>query len=285
MSSATTRRANRPEASSQVAADAHPPRYGVAGWPVAHSRSPKLHAAAYAALGIEAVYQRLPIPPELFEQTVTALPQSGFRGINVTLPHKQAALALAYTADSAASEIGAANTLTFDAAGIAAANTDAPALAAALADATAGQAAGTALVLGAGGTARAAVWALADAGYEVTIWNRTGRRGAELATAFGVDAIEALPDVLDRWQVVVNCTTLGMSPGDPSSTGAASLRGVGVAVEFVYGPQPTRFAALAREAGCRTIEGPELLARQGALSFAHWFGVDPPLATMREALG
>ncbi len=127
---------------------------GVCGWPVAHSRSPAMHEAAYAALGLEGWrYLKLPLPPELFAETVRALPAAGFRGVNVTIPHKEAALALADEASDAAREIGAANTLTFEREGaIHADNTDAPGLIAALGEAwdPAGR---SALVLGAGGAA------------------------------------------------------------------------------------------------------------------------------------
>jgi shikimate dehydrogenase len=260
------------------------PRFGVAGWPVAHSRSPELHQAAYAELGVDAVYQRLPIPPELFDETVAALPGSGFRGINVTIPHKEAALALSDTADTAAGEIGAANTLTFTPQGIEAINTDAPALAQALAQTEDPGNDGPALVLGAGGTARAAAWALRSTGRQVSIWNRTAGRASELAESLGANAIERLPDSLGGWEIVVNCTSLGMRADDQAPCGESSLRGVRVVVDFVYAQQRTTLARMAQEAGCRTIEGPELLARQGALSFAHWFGVEPPLAVMLAAI-
>ena len=155
-------------------------RLGVIGWPVAHSRSPAMFRAAFEACGMEGwSYQRLPLPSELFEETVRALPASGFLGVNVTIPHKQAALALADRATGAARAIGAANTLTFDADGtIEAENTDAPGLIAALSRSVEGI---SARVLGAGGSARAAVWGLLDAGAaSVSVWNRTPERAVEL---------------------------------------------------------------------------------------------------------
>src|SRR5436305_139013 len=139
-------------------------RMGVVGWPVGHSRSPAMHNAALAAVGLtDWRYQLLPVPPAHFAETVRALPQAGFGGANVTIPHKEQALALADTATDRAKAIGAANTLLFDAAdrSIHADNTDAPALIEALPLAPNGR---TALVLGAGESARAAVWALRDAG-------------------------------------------------------------------------------------------------------------------------
>jgi shikimate dehydrogenase len=138
-------------------------RLGVVGWPVAHSRSPAIQNAALRAVGLgEWRYQRLPIPPELFAEMVVALPGAGFRGVNVTIPYKEAALACASDPTDQARAIGAANTLMFGADGrIVAENTDAPGLIAALPFAPAQR---TALVLGAGGSARAAAWALLDAG-------------------------------------------------------------------------------------------------------------------------
>ncbi len=153
-------------------------RLGVVGWPVAHSRSPAIQNAALEAVGLaDWRYQLLPIPPELFAGTVAALASAGFRGVNVTIPHKEAALALATDPTPRAAAIGAANTLIFESDGrIVADNTDAPGLIDALPFVPAGRAA---LVLGAGGSARAVVWALRDAGArEIRIWNRTPRAGS-----------------------------------------------------------------------------------------------------------
>src|SRR5688500_14293717 len=147
---------------------------GVLGFPVGHSRSPAMMRAAFAELGLDWRYLKLPVPPERFEETVRALPGSGYRGANVTLPHKLAALRLADEASDPASAIGAANTLSFHDGAIAADNTDAGGLLDALGEPPRGL---RALVLGAGGAGRAAAWALRDAGAaEVRIWNRTSSR-------------------------------------------------------------------------------------------------------------
>ena len=159
-------------------------RLGVVGWPVAHSRSPAMHNAALQAVGLsDWRYQRLPVAPELLLETVRALPGAGFVGANVTIPHKQAALALADEATDAARAIGAANTLTFAPGGaVAADNTDAPGLLAALGDLRPERV----LILGAGGSARAAAYALAQAGAAVAVWNRTPERARALAADLGV---------------------------------------------------------------------------------------------------
>ena len=186
------------------------PRLGVLGWPVAHSRSPAIHNAALAALGMEGWrYQRLPVPPALFDETTRALGQSGFLGANVTIPHKQAALALAEQARSAARAIGAANTLTFAADGtIAAENTDAPGLIAALGAVT--RAACARSCSAPGGSARAAVWALREAGAsEVSVWNRTPERAETLARELGARAVRAAEPA----DLLVNCTSVGLAAG------------------------------------------------------------------------
>lgn len=262
-------------------------RYGVVGYPVDHSVSPQMHEAAYAELGIDAVYQRLPIPPQLFAETVRALPDSGFAGVNVTIPHKVAAAELADQLSAAVIEIGAANTLSFRGGEIHADNTDAPGLIAALGRPLDGA---RVLVLGAGGTARAAAWALASAGAVVTIHNRTAERASQLAAVLGVAATDHTGGG-DDYEVIVNTTSVGMDPtldqrGVVAQLGLdLSALGANVTVvDFVYraGGSPLALAAAAQ--GLEAIDGRELLVRQGALSFELWFGREAPLETMRAAL-
>lgn len=239
-----------------------------------------MHNAAFAALGLDWRYVKLPVPAELFEETVRALPGSGYRGANVTIPHKLAALALADAASDAALAVGAANTLTFAREGsIAADNTDAGGFLAALGESPRGR---RALVLGAGGAARAVVWALREAGAaEVSIWNRTPERARELAAAFGARAVERPGPA----ELIVNATSVGLDPGDPLA--ALPLGGVGgpaLACDLVYrGGSLTPFAAWGASAGARVVDGLEVLVRQGALSFAAWTGREPPLEVMRAA--
>lgn len=262
-----------------------PGRLGVLGWPVTHSRSPAMHRAAIAASGLRGwSYQLLPVPPELFEETVRALHGAGFVGANVTVPHKRAALALADRASIAAREIGAANTLSFAADGtIDADNTDAPALLAAIGLDPAGR---SVVVLGAGGTARAAIWALREAGASVAVWNRTAERGRELADALGV-ALIPRPRAAD---VLVNTTTVGM---DRDMSALDALRSMGLesdllatyshVVDFAYSSAPTPLIAAARALGIATTDGLELLVAQGALSFERWTACPAPLAAMAAA--
>jgi len=247
------------------------PRYGVLGWPVGHSRSPAMMRAA----GLQR-YQRLPVAPEAFADTVRALPGAGFRGANVTIPHKEAALALATSASDAAREIGAANTLSFTASGeIAAENTDAPGFLAALEN----RSASSALVLGAGGSARAVVWALVRAGADVSIWNRTPARAAGLGAR-----VVREPVAVD---VLVNCTSVGLdqtsSPFKDLPLVADGLREYTTVIDLVYRAGGTVLIREAAKRGVDTVDGLEILVRQGALSYTLWTGLAAPLDLMRTA--
>jgi shikimate dehydrogenase len=265
-------------------------RLGVIGWPVAHSRSPAMHNAALAALGMEDWrYQALPVPEELFDETVRALGRAGFVGANVTIPHKRAALALAERSSAAAQAIGAANTLSFASDGtVVAENTDAPGLIAALEQLDGLPARPSALVLGAGGSARAAVWALREAGArEVSVWNRTPERAERLARELGARMVSK-PGSAD---LLVNCTSVGLerSASEPEGLNLLGLTFDQVGeysyvVDLVYRTGATPLLAAAREHGARTLDGLEILVAQGALSFELWTGREAPLQVMRRAV-
>lgn len=231
-----------------------------------------MHNAALAHVGLsDWRYQLLPVPPELFAETVAALPGAGFCGINVTIPHKRAALALAGRATLRARGIGAANTLVFGADGTEADNTDAPALIGELPVAPAGAAA---LVLGAGGSARAAVWALIDAGAaEVLVWNRHFGRAQELCEELGGTPVRDPADA----DLVVNCTPAGLEQLP------IGVERYGWVVDFAYGESETALVRAARSRGIPAVDGLELLVAQGALSFELFTGRPAPTATMRAA--
>jgi shikimate dehydrogenase len=263
-------------------------RLGVLGWPVAHSRSPAMHNAALAAMGLsDWHYQRLPVPPMLFEETVRGLGAAGFEGANVTIPHKEAALALAGEASPTARAIGAANTLTFAGDGaILAENTDAPGLIAALGFSPRGM---SAQVLGSGGSARAAVWALLDAGAgPVWVWNRTAERAERLAAELGASATAAPR----RADLLVNCTSVGLSV-ERSATEAEALNHLHLTgdqigeyshvADLVYRSGSTPLLAAAEARGLGTTDGLEILIAQGALSLEGWTKRFPPLEVMRAA--
>ncbi len=243
-----------------------------------------MHNAALRAMGLAGWrYQLLPVPSELFAQTVTALPQAGFRGANVTIPHKEAALRLADSPSDRARAIGAANTLIFEETGeIRAENTDAPALIAALPFPAQDK---TALVLGAGGSARAAVWALLDAGAaEVMIWNRTPARATALAADLGARPTQRGEPA----NFLVNCTSIGLD--DPDETfkhlpvPADCLNSYDCVVDLVYRATETRLASAARARLVPVVEGIEILVGQGALSFELFTGARAPVKVMRAAV-
>jgi shikimate dehydrogenase len=261
-------------------------RLGVLGWPVAHSRSPAIQNAALRQLGLsDWHYQRLPVPPELFDETVRGLAGAGFRGVNVTIPHKEAALALATDASPRARAIGAANTLLLEADGrISADNTDAPALQQALSERV-GLDGAEVLVLGAGGSARAAVWALNDAGVgQVRIWNRTPQRATELADELGAHAVAAPLKAAD---ILVNCTSVGLHPDDEIGAlplDSELLTRFSVIVDFVYREGGTPLVRAAQPSGVPTIDGLELLVGQGAIAFELFTGKTAPVQAMRDAV-
>jgi shikimate dehydrogenase len=247
---------------------------GVLGFPAGHSRSPAMMNAAFAELGLDWRYLALPVPPGRFEETVRALPGSGYRAANVTIPHKLAAHDLADELSDPARAIGAVNTLSFEGERIVGHNTDAGGLLDALGEPVPA----TALVLGAGGAARAAAWALAGAGASVTLWNRTPGKATELARELGVEASERPGPA----ELLVNATSVGLRPDD--TLDGLPLVDARVVVDLVYGAGTTPVVSWAEERGARVIDGLEVLVRQGALSLALWTGREPPLDAMRRAV-
>lgn len=275
-------------------------RLAVIGHPVAHSLSPAMHTAAFAALGLgdEWNYKAIDIEPERFAAGVRELTERGFAGVNVTVPHKQAAFELADLRSDAVAAIGAANTLTFAGGSIRADNTDASGLIAALPPGFEPDGA-EALVLGAGGSARAAAWALDRAGARVTIANRTESKAVDLARELGTYALEGVgpdePIDLTHFDLLVNCTSVGLAKeGAPRSEPGADLKAMRlradqliaplVVVDLVYGSEPTELAVTCTSGGATLIDGLEILVRQGADSFRIWVGREPPIETMRDAI-
>lgn len=255
-------------------------RYGVVGWPVSHSRSPAMHRA----LGLD--YQLLPIPPQRIQATLRALPGSGFHGVNVTIPHKGEALAVSTSATEAARAIGAANTLTFGEGGeIHADNTDAPGLLAAIE----GRPAATAVVLGAGGSARAVVWALVQAGCEVAVWNRTAARARALTAELGGTVVppEHVGEAFPEADLLVNCTAAEIDPSSRDIDGfpvnVDHLARYPTVVDLAYKPGGTVLTAQAR-VRTTVVDGLEILVQQGARSFELWTGRPADKGVMRAAV-
>jgi shikimate dehydrogenase len=271
------------------------PRLAVLGQPIGHSRSPAMQNAALTELGLcpDWSYEAIEVPPERFAARVRRMPAQGFAGANVTLPHKIAAFDLADEASRVTRAIGAANTLSFREGRIAADNTDAPGFLAALGRSPGGM---RALVLGAGGSARAVVWSLVDAGAEVSIWNRTRIRAVRLAGDLGASVVEPEGGRLatEAYDLIVNTTSVGMETGAGRSEAATtelrwlrmdrdSFRADQTVVDLVYGPVLTALLAVARDRGARIVDGLEVLVHQGAVSLRIWTGAEPPIETMRQA--
>jgi shikimate dehydrogenase len=231
--------------------------------------------AAFAELRLDWRYVRLPVPPERFAETARALPGSGFRGANVTIPHKLAAHALADELAPAAAAIGAANTLTFEDGRVLADNTDAGGLLDALGEDPRGR---STLVLGAGGAGRTAAWALREAGAEVAVWNRSPERARALAAELDVEHATRPGRPAD---ILVNATALGLHGED--LPGELALEPAGLVVDLVYGAAQTALCRWAEAAGARVVDGIEVLVRQGARSLEGWTGRVAPLDVMRRA--
>ncbi len=258
-------------------------RLAVLGHPVAHSRSPAMHNAALAELGLGAAwsYEAIDLAPDEFERRVRAMEGEGFAGANVTVPHKGAALSLADTLSETAREVGAANTLSFAAGEIRAENTDAQGLLDALPAPPDGR---RALVLGAGGAARATVWALVREGAGVDVWNRTALRAEHLCAELGGAPVQA-PDTA-AYELIVNTTAAGLRGEDPFAELPLDPEGLGAGqtvVDLVYGDEPSRLLAVADRAGAAIVDGIEVLVRQGGHSLRIWTGREPPLEAMRTA--
>lgn len=259
------------------------PRLAVLGHPVGHSRSPAMHSAALAELGLadEWSYEAIDVAPDAFEPRVREMPAEGFAGANVTVPHKGAALALADELSETAREIGAANTLVFADDGVRAENTDADGLLRALPCPLAGA---RALVLGAGGAGRAIVWALLREGASVAVWNRTPLRSQHLCEELGGEPV-ADPEQAD-YELIVNSTAVGLRGEDPFAElplRAEALSSEQTVVDMVYGSGRTALLQAAEAAGATTVDGIEVLVQQGALSLEIWTARPAPLDTMRTA--
>jgi shikimate dehydrogenase len=267
------------------------PLAGVLGAPVGHSRSPRLHGHWLKVHGLAGHYVPLHVAPEDLREVLEALPKAGFVGVNVTIPHKQAVLPLAAQVSEAARRIGAANTLTFlPAGGFHADNTDAAGFMANLRAGAPGWVArdGRALVLGAGGAARAVVVALLDAGVPgIILANRSRDRAEELAEQMGpaltVIDWNARKDAVSDAGLIVNTTSLGMSGQPPLEISLDGLRNGTVVTDLVYTPLETPLLTVARNAGATVVDGLGMLIYQGVPGFHKWFGLRPEVDAATRA--
>lgn len=258
---------------------------GVMGWPVGHSRSPRLHGHWFQRYGIDGIYVPLPVRPEDVELAFRTLPRIGLRGWNVTVPHKEAAARLVDEIDPAAERIGAVNTvLVLEDGRTRGLNTDGAGFLANLRQQAPGwrPGAGPAVVLGAGGSARAVAAALLDAGVPaLTLVNRTESRARQLADeladlgTIGASAWDAAADALADAALLVNCTSLGMTGQPPLGVELDALSGTAVVADLVYAPLETSLLAAARARGNPAVEGLGMLLHQAVPGFAHWGGRVP----------
>ncbi|MEZ4863981.1 MAG: shikimate dehydrogenase [Caldilineaceae bacterium] len=273
---------------------------GVIGWPVSHSVSPPMHNAAFTALGLDWTYIPLPVPIEpatRIGEAVNGLRALGLRGANVTVPHKQEVMPHLDWLTPAAQAIGAVNTIRVEEDGrLSGDNTDARGFVADLRDHGVDPAGQRAMVLGAGGSARAIVYGLAEAGcLSIAILNRTVEKAHDLAMEMRAHfpfcrlSGHALPDevavLAQEAQLVVNCTSLGMTPkveGLPWEEKVAFRPGQ-VVYDLVYNPPQTRLLQKATADGAQAIGGLGMLIWQGAIAFERWTGQLPPVDVMREA--
>jgi len=251
---------------------------GIAGWPVAHSRSPRVHGFWLRRYGIDGAYVPLPVRPGHFDTAMQGLAAAGFSGANITIPYKLEAVALCDEMDDAAHRIGAVNTLVFRDGRIKGSNTDGFGFIANLHDHQVDPAAGPALVLGAGGAARAVVASLAVLGARVTIANRSSARAEALATQFSgvrVVAWDLRSEVLRDHSLVVNATSLGMSGHGELDLNLGLSHPALVVADLVYVPLETALLRAARHHGLRVVDGLGMLLHQARPGFEAWFGVDP----------
>ena len=256
---------------------------GVMGWPVSHSLSPRLHGYWLKKHGIDGTYVPLAVPPEEFEATLGDLSGQGFVGVNVTVPHKEAAALAVDSLEDTARRIGAVNTVVVAADGsLRGSSTDGFGFLENLKSGAPGWRAsnGAAVILGAGGAARAITAALMDAGVpEVRLTNRTLRRAETLAADIG-GAIDVVPwedreTALKDAALVVNATTLGMAGAEPLELSLDALPADAVITDIVYTPLMTPLLEQGAGRGNPTVDGLGMLLHQARPGFRQWFGVEP----------
>jgi shikimate dehydrogenase len=270
---------------------------GLIGWPVEHSLSPAMHNSAFSSLALNWVYVPLPVHPANVREALKGLAALNFAGVNVTVPHKQAVIRYLDELSEAAKIMGAVNTIHIKDGKFYGYNTDAAGFLNSLIEADCHPKGRRVAVLGAGGAARAVVFALARAEAEaVVVFNRTAERAAFLVDdltetfpdshlSFAPLTSEALATLDGKVDLIVNTTSVGMSPHTADSPWPADvpIPGQATICDLVYNPLETRFLIQARAAGVATIDGLGMLVHQGAYAFEQWTGQKPPTDVMREA--
>jgi shikimate dehydrogenase len=267
------------------------PRAGVVGWPIKHSRSPIIHGHWLGELGITGVYERFAVPPDAFPAFAKSIGKDGLVGSNVTAPHKEAAFAACDHLTPTAKGLGAVNTLWREGPALWGDNTDVEGFLANMDEGAPGwdEQIRRAVVIGAGGAARAIVYAVASRRVNhITIVNRTQSRAEDLAARFGGGAVAArwseLASKLEDADLVVNASTLGMEGQAPLEIDLGALPERAVVADIVYVPLRTPLVEAARARGLRTVEGLGMLLHQAAPSFERWFGRRPQVTPALRAL-
>lgn len=260
-----------------------PPRAGIIGWPVGHSRSPLIHGFWLRHYGIAGSYDRYAVPPERIEAFFADFAAQGLVGANVTIPHKEVAFRMCETVDAAAAALGAVNTVWLDDDGhLCGGNTDGFGFLANL-DAEApgwDENGGPAVVLGAGGASRAIVWGLKERGFSpIHVVNRTKARAEDLVETFGAPLLahgwDALPALLGEAAILVNTTSLGMAGQPALEMDLAPLPATALVTDIVYVPLETPLLAAARARGLKAVDGLGMLLHQAVPGFERWFGTRP----------
>lgn len=270
--------------------DGHTLLAGVIGWPVAHSRSPLMHNFWLEKSGVNGVYVPLPVAPGQFETAVYGLRAAGFRGVNVTIPHKEAAYRIVDRLDRSAERSGSVNTLVFAEDGtIEGYSTDGDGFVANVEAHGIEVAGGCALLLGAGGAARAIAASLLDRGVKVIIANRTRARAQALAASLdGIEVIdwEQVGQALPSCTLLVNTTSIGMEgvAGGAFPFSLEQARSDLVVCDIVYVPRQTTLLEQAAARGLRTVDGLGMLIHQAGEGFRKWFGATPDMGPEVEAL-
>ncbi len=257
---------------------------GLIGWPVEHSRSPAMHNAAFAALGLDWQYVLLPTPRDQIEAVIARLRAGELAGANVTIPHKQAVLPFLDEVDPAAQAVGAVNTIVRRADRLIGFNTDTLGFKRALLETGAVVKDQPCAVLGAGGSARAVVYVLQELGAQITVY----ARDVEKARALHADcrSLGALAEIDPATQLIVNTTPVGLSPNVDASPWPDNVPFPANALIFdlINNPSRTRLMQQAEQAGLRAVNGWSMLVYQGAAAFEMWTGVKPPVEVMKSAL-
>ena len=259
----------------------------VMGHPVAHSRSPMLHGYWLRTLGIEGAYELADVAPDDFAAFFRALGANGFAGGNITKPHKEQAFRLVDRREDAADAIGAVNTVWYENGALIGGNTDWLGVVLSLDAIAPGWDKGRAVVLGAGGAARAATYGFRQRGLSVSLVNRTLARAEQLAANFPgvtVHGYDALPRLMADADVLINTTSLGQAGNPPLEIDLTNLKRSAIVYDVIYVPLETGLLKAARRAGHRTVDGLSMLLYQAVPGFAHWFGVTPKVTLEQRAI-